>query len=53
MKNSIIRELFKRLSHAPETVAKQYLDELQGKDKEETEKYLNYLGIQIRPKPKE
>ena len=50
MKNSIIRELFKRLSNAPQTVANDYLKELSGKDRTEAERLIKALGIEIEGK---
>ena len=48
MKNSILRELFKRLAAAPEIVANDYLNELQGHDKEEAERLIKALKIKVK-----
>jgi len=45
MKNSILRELFKRLASAPETVANDYLKELSGQDRTDAERLLKALNI--------
>ena len=45
MKNSIIREIFKRLAKAPEIVVNDYLKELSGKDKDEAERLIKALNI--------
>ena len=47
MKNSILRELFKRLATAPEIVANDYLNELSGHDREEAERLIKALKIKI------
>lgn len=48
MKNSILRELFKRLATAPEIVANDYLNELSGHDKEEAERLIKALKIKVK-----
>ena len=48
MKNSILRELFKRLATAPERIANDYLNELEGKDKEEAERLIKALKIKVK-----
>ena len=48
MKNSILRELFKRLANAPERIASEFLKELQGKDKEDAERLIKALNIQLK-----
>lgn len=48
MKNGIVRELFKRLAHAPERVANDYLKELQGQDKKDAERLIKALNIDIK-----
>ena len=48
MKNSILRELVKRLAAAPKIVANDYLNELQGHDKEEAERLIKALKIKIK-----
>ena len=50
MKNSILRELFKRLAAAPEIVANDYLSELQGHDKDEAERLIKALKIKVKVK---
>lgn len=52
MKNSILRELFKRLATAPEIVANEYLNELSGHDKEEAERLIKALKIEIQEEKK-
>ena len=47
MKNTIIRELMKRLAKAPETVARQYLNTLSNvEDKQDCKRLLKALGIE-------
>ena len=48
MKNSILREIFKRLATAPEIVANDYLNELLGHDKEEAERLIKALKIKVK-----
>ena len=51
MKNTIIRELMKRLAKAPETVAKQYLNTLNNvDDKNDCTRLLKALGIETEGK---
>lgn len=47
MKNSIIRELIKRLAKAPEIVANDYLNELNDYDRAEAERLIKALKIKI------
>lgn len=47
MKNSILREIFRRLANAPEIVVNDYLKELNDKDKEEAERLIKALKIPI------
>lgn len=48
MKNSILRELFKRLANAPARIANDYLNELSGHDKEEAERLIKALEIKVK-----
>ena len=46
MKNTIIRELMKRLANAPKIVAKQYLAHLPEEDKNDCKRLLKALNIE-------
>lgn len=48
MKNSILRELFKRLAKAPEIVANDYLKELNEYDRAEAERLIKALKIKVK-----
>ena len=47
MKNTIIRELMKRLAIAPKIVAIDYLNKLQGEDKQDCKRLLKALNIDV------
>jgi hypothetical protein len=54
MKNTIIRELMKRLANAPKIVAKQYLNTLTNvEDKNDCKRLLKALGIETEEEQKQ